>query len=107
MTSGMTVATCTAEPLVTLFEVTTAVRLPAEDGSVVKTTVREVGVAAVTTPSAPLLNVTVLLATIGSKPVPVITISVSEAERDAVEGVTVTVSSVRTSRASRRSIPEA
>lgn len=106
ITSGMTVATCTAEPLLTLFEVTMAVRLPADDGSVVNVTVSEVDVAAVTTPTAPLLNVTELLATIGSKPVPAMTISVSEADNAAVDGVTLTVRSVRTSSDSKRSMPD-
>ena len=106
ITSGMTVATWTAEPLLTLFDVTMAVRLPADEGSVVNVTVSEVDEAAVTTPTAPLLNVTELFATIGSKPVPAMMISVSEADNAAVDGVTLTVRSVRTSSDSRRSMPD-
>ncbi len=54
--------------------VTTAVRLPAVVGLVENVTVSAVEVAAVTVPTAPLLNVTVLLAAVGSKPKPLIVI---------------------------------
>ena len=107
ITSGTTVAICTAEPLLTLLDVTTAVRFPAEDGSVVKVTVNDVAVAAVTTPTAPLLNVTVLLETMGSKSVPLITTSVAEADSEVVAGVTETLRRVRSSRASRECIVKA
>jgi hypothetical protein len=87
--------------------VTTAVRFPAEDGSVVKVTVNDVAVAAVTTPTAPLLRVTLLLETIGSNPEPLITTSVSDADNEVVASVTDTLSSVRSSRTSRDSIATA
>ena len=70
VTTNAMVATCTAEPLLTPFVVTIAVRLPAEVGLVVRATVNEKLVAAVTVPTAPLLNTTVLFEAIGSKPKP-------------------------------------
>ena len=70
VTTGATVATCTAVPLLTPSVVTTAVRLPVAVGLVPKVTVSEVAVAAVTVPTAPLLNVTVLWASVVSKPAP-------------------------------------
>jgi hypothetical protein len=76
VTLGVTVATCTAVPLLTPPVVTEAVKLPAR-GFVVKVTVRAVEVAAVTKPTAPLLNVTVLLAAVVSKAKPLI-VSVDE-----------------------------
>lgn len=106
MTSGTTVATCTAEPLLTLLDVTMAVRFPAEDGSVVKVTVNDVAVAAVTIPTALLLKVTLLFETIGSKPEPLMTTSVAEAESEVVASVTETLRRVRSSRASSDSIAE-
>ena len=63
------VATCTALPLLIAFVVTTAVRLPS-DGWVLKFTVNWVAVALPTVPTAPLLNVTVLLEAVVSNPVP-------------------------------------
>ena len=54
--TGLTVAICTAVPLVCPPVVTMAVRLPAALGLVEKLIVREVAVAAVTLPTAPLLN---------------------------------------------------
>ena len=59
VTTGVTVATCTAEPLLTPSEWTTAVRLPAVVGLVENVTVSEVEVAAVMEPTAPSLKVTV------------------------------------------------
>lgn len=50
--------------------VTTAVNGPAEVGLVENVTVSEVALAVVTVPTAPLLNTTVLLAAVGSKPKP-------------------------------------
>lgn len=73
VTTGATVAICTAAPLAALLVVTMAVRLPAEVGFVPKVTVMAVAVAVVTVPTAPLLNVTVLLAAVVSKPIPLIT----------------------------------
>ena len=48
-------------------EVTVAVRLPAVAGLVLNVTVNDVDVAAVTVPTAPLVNVTELLPTVGLK----------------------------------------
>lgn len=79
VTTGVTVATCTAGPLAMVLEVTTAVKLPAVVGLVEKVTVNEVAVAAVTVPTAPLLNVTELLAAVKSKPVPLIVIVLASA----------------------------
>ena len=70
VTTGVTVATCTAVPLLTPSVVTTAVRLPAVGGLVENVTVSEVAVAAVTVPTAPSLKMTVLLAAVVSKPKP-------------------------------------
>lgn len=60
--------------------VTTAVRLPAE-GLVEKVTVKDVSVAAVTVPIAPLLNNTLLLAAVVLKPVPAIVTVVAEFDK--------------------------
>lgn len=64
----MTVATCTAEPLPKVFVVTIAVKLPAVVGLVENVTVKEVGLAVVTVPTAPSFNTTVLLPGVTSKP---------------------------------------
>lgn len=53
--------------------VTIAVRLPAVVGRVLKVTVMAVAEALVTDPTAPLLNTTVLLPGVRSKPRPLIT----------------------------------
>lgn len=50
--------------------VTIAVNEPAVVGSVDRVTVRDVAVALVTEPTAPLLNTTVLFAAVVSKPIP-------------------------------------
>ena len=63
------VATSTSLPLLLEFVVTTAFSSPGV-GAVLKVTVSWVAVALVTVP-VPLLKITVLLAAIGSKPVPV------------------------------------
>ena len=60
-------------------------------GGVVSDTVKEVAVAAVTTPTAPLLKITVLLAMSISNPTPPIVISVAEAAKSAVLLVTTGV----------------
>lgn len=73
VTIGRAFATCTADPLLTPFVVTTAVKLPAAAGLNEKVTVRAVFVAVVTVPTAPLLRTTELLAAVGSKPKPLIT----------------------------------
>src|SRR5258708_7673062 len=88
VTAGVTVATCTAAPLLTLLMVTAAVRLPAVAGLVENVTVSEVAVAAVTVPAAPLLKTTVLWAAVGSKPNPLIVIVAALAARLAVLLVT-------------------
>lgn len=92
VTTGMAVATCTAEPLLILFDVTTAVRLPAA-GFVVRETVSEVFVAAVTVPIARPLKLTVLLAAVLENPNPLIVtvaaFAFNVAELLVITGVTV------------------
>src|SRR6478735_9257663 len=88
VTMGATVATCTGAPLLIPLVVTTAVRMPAESGRVENVTVSDVGVDKVTVPAAPSLNVTVLLATVGSKPKPLMVIVVGLAGSEAVFMVT-------------------
>ena len=73
VTTGLTVATCTADPLPMVLVVTMTVRLPIVAGDVSNPTVIDVAVAAVTVPAAPLLRTTVLLAGIVSNPTPAIT----------------------------------
>jgi hypothetical protein len=73
VTDGITFATCTALPLEMELVVTTAVKLPTVVGFVSIRTVSDVVVAAVTVPTAPLLNTTVFREAIGSKPKPEIT----------------------------------
>ncbi len=70
VTTGVTVATPMAAPLLTEFVVTTAVSSPADVGLVENVTVSEVAVAAVTVPAAPLLNTTLLLAAVALNPNP-------------------------------------
>jgi hypothetical protein len=66
-------------------------------GGVVRLTFNWVAVAEATVPIAPLLNVTVLLAAVVLKPVPVITMEVALIARFAVLEVTVgTVAAVST-----------
>lgn len=72
LTTGVILATATAEPLLRVFVVTTAVSNPAVVGLVENETVSEVAVAAVTVPTAPLLRVTVLLLAVLSNPKPLI-----------------------------------
>ncbi len=84
---GRTVAICTAEPLLKELTVTTAVKLPAL-GLVENVTVSVVAVAAVTLPTAPLLNVTVLLAAVVLKPKPLMVIVVAVSASDVVACVT-------------------
>ena len=74
VTTGCTVATCTAEPLATLLTVTIAVRFPTAVGLVVRVTVSDVAVAAATVPTAPLLNKTVFKLAVALKPAPAMTI---------------------------------
>lgn len=90
VTTGTTVETCTAAPLLRLLVVTIAVRLPAEVGAVVRLTVSVVAVAAVTVPTAPLLKLTVLLAAVVENPTPVIVRLLAFAERRAVVFVVTT-----------------
>lgn len=87
MIIGIALATCTAAPLETPLVVTIAVKLPAV-GLVERVIVKVVAVAAVAVPTAPLLNVTVLLAMVVSKPVPLIVISDASAAKFEVAAVT-------------------
>ena len=87
-TTGATVATCTAEPLLTPLVVTVAVRLPTALGIVEIDTVSAVAVAFVTVPTAPLLKATVLLAAVVLKPLPLIVSVAAFAARLAVLAVT-------------------
>ena len=70
------------------FEVTTAVRLPFGEGCVVKVTVSDVDVAAITVPE-PLEKTTVLLDAVVLNPVPVMTMEVELLPRLAVPKDTV------------------
>lgn len=90
VTTGRTLAICTAEPLDAPLVVTIAVNDPANVGFVENDTVSDVAVAAVTVPTAPLLNTTVLLDAVVLKPVPVIVTVAALAARLPVELVTVT-----------------
>lgn len=87
--TGTTVATCTGETLATLFVVTVTESGPAAVGAVVILTVNCVSDAAETVPAAPLVNVTVLLAAVSSKPSPLIMIVVALAARFARLAVTL------------------
>ena len=94
VTDGITDATTTDAPLDTLFVTTTADRFPTVVGSVVSDTVSVVAVAAEIEPTAPLLNVTALLASVVSNPLPIIVSVVALALRTFPElasttGVTV------------------
>ena len=88
VTAGLTVATCTAEPLLFELVVTTAVRFPSEVGLVPKVTVKAVGVAAVTVPIAPLLKTTELLARVELKPNPFMTMPLAFIAKPLVRLVT-------------------
>jgi hypothetical protein len=90
VTTGTTVETWTAVPLLRPLVVTMAVKLPAEVGAVVRFTVSVVAVAAVTVPTAPLLKTTVLLAAVVENPVPVIVMLLAFATRRAVVFVVTT-----------------
>lgn len=85
--TGTSVATGTAFPLFTPLAVTTAVKVPAL-GLAVNVIVRAVAVADETVPTAPLLNATVLLAAVVSKPNPLIVIVFAVNGRFAVLDVT-------------------
>lgn len=87
VTVGVSLATCTAVPLLAELVVTTAVKLPAV-GTVVNEMDKAVAVADVTEPTAPLLNVTVLLAAVVLKPEPLMVIVVAPRARLAVLEVT-------------------
>src|SRR5262249_29376199 len=88
VTTGVTEATCTAAPLLTLLVTTTALKMPAVVGFVEKVTVSEVAVAAVTVPTAPSVKVTVLCEALVAKPKPLIVTVVALAARFAVLLVT-------------------
>ncbi len=87
VTTGFTVATVTAVPMVVPLTLTVAVRVPAV-GFVEKVTVSALAVADVTVPTAPLLNVTVLLAAVISNPKPLMVNVDSSAARLALLLVT-------------------
>jgi hypothetical protein len=89
LTAGVTVATCTAEPLLTPLVVTVAAKLPTADGMVEIVTVSDVAVEEVTVPTAPLVKETVLLAGVVLKPLPAIVSVVALAASAAVLAVTV------------------
>ena len=72
-------------------DVRTAVKLPALTGFVEKVTVRDVAVAVVTVPTAPLLKTMMLLAATVLKPKPAITILLALRARLAVFAVTTGV----------------
>jgi hypothetical protein len=73
-----------------MFVVTVAIRGPVLEGGVSMLTVSDVAVAAVTEPTAPLSNVTVLAdGTPGTKPVPLIVIQDASCERVAMLAVTI------------------
>ncbi len=92
VTTGLTVATCTAEPLLLLPIATMTVKLPAAVGAVSMVTVNVVAVAAVTVPAAPLLKVSTLLpGVVASKPKPLMVIAVASAANAAVLNVTTGV----------------
>lgn len=90
-TTVTTFATLTAAPLDRLFDVTTAVRLLLAIGFVLSVIVREVAVAAVTVPTAPLSRTTVLLDGVGSKPKPVMVSVAALASRLPLAAVTTGV----------------
>lgn len=71
-----------------LLVVTVAVKLPALAGFVEKVTTSCVAVAAVTVPTAPLLNTTVLFAAVGSKPYPSMVTLVASAAKSLILLVT-------------------
>ncbi len=77
VTTGTIFATWTAEPLEYELATTLAVSDPAAVGLVVNVTVSDVAEAEVTVPSAPLSNVTMLLAAVESNPSPLIVTDVA------------------------------
>lgn len=100
----MTLATWTADPLVTPFTATTAVKLPAR-GAVENVTVNEVAVAAVTVPTAPLLNVTTFSAAVVLKFVPAMVIVAALAAMFVVLAVTVGAVALATTFATFTAVP--
>ncbi len=104
VTTGITEATWTAEPLGTPLTVTTAVKLPAF-GAVENVTVSEVAVAEVTAPTAPLLNVTTLFSAVVLKFVPAIVRVLALAFMLAVLDVTVGALTVVTTVATLTAVP--
>ena len=95
VTTGVTVATWTAAPLLGLLVVTEALRSPAVVGFVENVTVSEVAVAEMTSPIAPSSRVTVLLPGVMSNPKPLMVSVAALAARSAVllvtTGVTVAI----------------
>lgn len=98
--AGITVATCTAAPLLIESVVTTDVNVPAIVGKVERATMIDVGVADVTVPAAPLVKVTTLSVAVVSKPKPAIVTEVALAARLAVLLVTTGIT-----RATCRAVP--
>lgn len=88
VTTGITVATWTAVPLLTVFVVTMAVKLPAVVGLVENVTLSVVAVAAETVPTAPLLKTIVLLDAMVSNPKPLMVIVEALAAKLVVARVT-------------------
>ena len=86
--TGITLATCSAVPLATVFVLTIAVNGPAA-GLIEKAIVKAVAVADVTVPTAPLLNATVLLAAVEENPDPLMVIVAALAARLAAAVVTL------------------
>jgi len=72
VTTGLMFATCTNAVLAAPLTVTVAFKLPPATGLVEKVTVKDVEVAVVTVPTAPLLKTTVLREAVVSKPEPAI-----------------------------------
>ncbi len=103
--TGKTLDTCTAEPLTTPLELTTAVRLPAF-GSVASVTVSNVAVDVVTVPMAPLLKVTMLLPGVVLKPVPAMeSVELALASRLVVLLVTTGAETAATTSATGTAVP--
>ena len=102
--TGASVPTSTADPLFSPLEVTIAVKLPALVGFLEKVTVNDVAEALVTFPIAPLLKTTELLAGVGSKPKPSMTIVFAFAET-ASSFVVTTGGTVATWMGARLAIP--
>lgn len=87
VTVGVSLATCTAVPLLAPFVVTITVKFPAV-GTVEKLTDRAVAVAEVTVPTAPLLKTNVLSPAVVLKPEPLMVIVATPSPSEATLAVT-------------------